>query len=119
MRFAGVDPAASVTHLPPGVCCFSPAVVDPLLLRIGGGSPIAFTENGVMPDIGTLGSSQPKWVYWATWWGFEGSDIGNTNQLYSRVYGSERTLTQDEVQLGGCPQLGGRNPAYCEASLAR
>lgn len=72
------------------------------LLRVGGGKPISITENGVMPDIGSIGSAQPKWVYWATWWGFEGSGKGNTDQLYSSVYGAERTLTQDEVELPAC-----------------
>jgi hypothetical protein len=73
------------------------------LFSLGGGKPIAITENGEMPDIPAIQDAQPSWVYWATWWGFEDAASGNTDADYASVYGAERTLTQDEVDLPGCP----------------
>jgi mannan endo-1,4-beta-mannosidase len=77
--------------------------VHDTLLEVGGGRPIAFTENGEMPNIPTLSANQPNWVYWATWWGFEGADSGNTDTLYSTNYDDPRVITQDEVSVPSCP----------------
>ena len=77
--------------------------VHDTLMQVGGGKPIAFTENGQMPDLPQLSASQPNWVYWSTWWGFEGADSGNTSVLYDANYGDPRVLTQDEVNLPACP----------------
>ena len=71
-------------------------------MDVGGGKPIAFTENGQMPNIVQLAASQPNWVYWSTWWGFEGADSGNTSALYDANYGDPRVLTLDEVNLPAC-----------------
>ena len=76
--------------------------VHDTLMSVGGGRPIAFTENGQMPDIPAISGSQPNWVFWSTWWGFEGADSGNSDQLYSRNYGDPRVITQDEVSLPDC-----------------
>jgi hypothetical protein len=56
-----------------------------------------------MPNIPTLSANQPNWVYWATWWGFEGADSGNTDALYSTNYDDPRVITQDEVSVPSCP----------------
>ena len=77
--------------------------VHDTLLEVGGGRPIAFTENGEMPNIPALSGSQPNWVYWSTWWGFEGADSGNSDTLYATNYDDPRVLTQDEVSVPGCP----------------
>jgi beta-mannanase len=71
------------------------------LRTLGNKKPIAITENGTMPDIATLLQEQPFWVYWLTWWGFEGVDANvkseNTNDLYTKNYTNPAVLTQDEV----------------------
>lgn len=67
------------------------------LVKLGGGRPLAITECGTMPDIAKLRAEQPYWVYWATWWGFEGADKGNTDALYAANYGHADVLTQDEL----------------------
>ncbi len=72
------------------------------LLKLGENRPIAFTENGPMPDIAALRLEQPMWVYWLTWWGFENSVNGvtmNADAMYAKNYGDESVLTQDEVNL--------------------
>jgi mannan endo-1,4-beta-mannosidase len=73
--------------------------VHDALRTLGGGKPIAIAENGTMPDFTTLRTEQPYWVYWSTWWGFEGSGKGNTDQLYSKNYGLTAVITQDEVSI--------------------
>jgi mannan endo-1,4-beta-mannosidase len=77
--------------------------VHDTLMDVGGGRPIAFTENGEMPNIPNLTAGQPNWVYWATWWGFEGADSGNTSALYDANYNDPRVISQDEVAVPGCP----------------
>jgi hypothetical protein len=52
-----------------------------------------------MPDISSLRNEQPFWIYWCTWWGFEGTDKGNTEDLYRRNYSHPDVLTQDEVVI--------------------
>src|SRR5690606_8913056 len=42
---------------------------------------------------------QPYWVYWCTWWGFEGANKGNTDALYARNYNDPAVITQDEVMV--------------------
>ena len=69
------------------------------LRKLGGGKPIAIAENGKMPDLTTLLKDQPYWVYWSTWWGFEGAGRGNTDDLYSKNYGLAAVITQDEVKI--------------------
>lgn len=65
------------------------------LLALGGGRPIAITENGVMPDLESLiASGQTRWTYWTTWFGFEAY---STDALYTRNYSHPRVITQDEV----------------------
>jgi mannan endo-1,4-beta-mannosidase len=78
-------------------------VLHDRLRELAPGKPIAFTENGQMPDIPALKATQPYWAYWATWWGFETANRGNTDALYASVYGDPSTLTQDEVALPPCP----------------
>jgi mannan endo-1,4-beta-mannosidase len=73
--------------------------VHDALRTLGGGKPIAIAENGTMPDLTTLLTEQPYWVYWSTWWGFEGSGKGNTDALYSKNYGLAAVITQDEVSI--------------------
>lgn len=69
------------------------------LRTLGGGKPIAIAENGTMPDIPTLRATQPYWVYWSTWWGFEDAGHGNTDALYTKNYGDPSVITQDEVSI--------------------
>lgn len=76
--------------------------VHDALSTFGGGKPLAITENGQMPDVGTFKSAQPNFVYWATWWGFEKSDKGNTDALYTSNYSDAATITQDEVSVPAC-----------------
>jgi hypothetical protein len=52
-----------------------------------------------MPDIPTLRATQPYWVYWSTWWGFEDAGHGNTDALYTKNYGDPSVITQDEVSI--------------------
>jgi mannan endo-1,4-beta-mannosidase len=73
--------------------------VHDALRTLGGGKPIAIAENGTMPDLSTLLTEQPYWVYWSTWWGFEGSGKGNTDALYTKNYGLAAVITQDEVSI--------------------
>jgi hypothetical protein len=47
----------------------------------------------------TLLTEQLYWVYWSTWWGFEGSGKGNIDALYSKNYGLAAVITQDEVSI--------------------
>lgn len=67
------------------------------LRTLGGGKPIAIAENGTMPDIGAIKADQPYWTYWCTWWGFEGSNKGNTDALYNKNYSDPSVLTRDEL----------------------
>jgi mannan endo-1,4-beta-mannosidase len=73
---------------------------------LGAGKPIALAENGTMPDIRTLRVKQPYWVYWATWWGFEGESEGNFDSLYTKNYSDSSVITQDEVTLPAVSTLG-------------
>jgi hypothetical protein len=56
-----------------------------------------------MPNVPALRGTQPNWVYWSTWWGFETAESGNPDSLYQAVYGDPATLTQNEVTLPACP----------------
>jgi hypothetical protein len=67
------------------------------LLTLGSGKPIGISENGTMPDIPAIRTGQPKWAFWSTWWGFEGSGEGNTDALYQKNYSDAAVITQDEV----------------------
>jgi len=80
------------------------------LLGKAEGRPIGITENGTMPHVPTLKSTQPKWVLFSTWWGYEvdtmwanayyhpaGYSIQNPDSLYAAVYGDPYTLTADEI----------------------
>jgi mannan endo-1,4-beta-mannosidase len=69
-------------------------------LRIlGNGRPIAITENGNFPvNFDSWRSEQPYWVYFMTWWGFEGVEKGNTQTLYNEVYEHSSVITQDEIK---------------------
>jgi mannan endo-1,4-beta-mannosidase len=69
------------------------------LRTLGGGKPIAIAENGQMPDIPTMRATQPYWVYWSTWWGFESASHGNTDALYTKNYADPSVITQDEVSI--------------------
>jgi mannan endo-1,4-beta-mannosidase len=73
------------------------------LRALAPGKPIAITENGEMPNVPALRGTQPNWVYWSTWWGFETAESGNPDSLYQAVYGDPATLTQSEVTLPACP----------------
>jgi len=57
--------------------------VHDTLLQIGEQRPIAITENGQMPDLVALRSSQPRWVYWTTWFGDEST---SSQELYRDNY---------------------------------
>lgn len=59
------------------------------LLEIGEGKPIAITENGEMPDVSQIKTTQPKWRYWSTWWGFHTANNNNTDALYLSNYGDD------------------------------
>lgn len=64
------------------------------LRELGNGRPIAITENGNFPmDFAAWRSEQPYWVYFMTWWGFEGDEKGNTQLLYDEVYGHHSVIT--------------------------
>jgi beta-mannanase len=80
------------------------------LLTKAEGRPIGITENGVMPHVPTLKSTQPKWSLFATWWGYEvdtlwknayyhpdGFSIQNPDSLYTANYGDPYTITADEI----------------------
>ncbi len=68
------------------------------LRAVGGGKPIAITENGTMPtNFSAWRTEQPYWVYWLTWWGFEGAGMGNTDALYTEVYSDPSVITQDKI----------------------
>jgi len=69
------------------------------LRTLGGGKPIGISENGTMPDITKIRQDQPYWAFWSTWWGFEGSGKGNTDDLYKKNYDNEAVITQDELPL--------------------
>jgi mannan endo-1,4-beta-mannosidase len=70
------------------------------LRELGNGRPIAITENGSFPsDFGSWRVEQPYWVYFMTWWGFEGDEKGNTQVLYDEVYGHSSVITQGELNL--------------------
>jgi mannan endo-1,4-beta-mannosidase len=77
--------------------------VHDALRTLGGGKPIAIAENGTMPDLSALLTQQPYWVYWSTWWGFEGSEKGNTDALYTKNYGLAAVITQDEITMTSAP----------------
>jgi hypothetical protein len=65
---------------------------------LGGGKPIAIPENGQMPDITTIRATQPYWVYFSTWHGFESATY-NSDALYTKNYGNAALITQDEVSI--------------------
>ncbi|HEX3019185.1 MAG TPA: carbohydrate binding domain-containing protein [Chitinispirillaceae bacterium] len=68
------------------------------LRAIGEGKPIAITENGTMPvNFDSWRSEQPFWVYWLTWWGFQGDDKGNTKAVYDEVYAHPSVITLDKI----------------------
>jgi mannan endo-1,4-beta-mannosidase len=67
------------------------------LRTLGGGKPIGISENGTMPDVPTIRKEQSYWSFWSTWWGFEGSDKGNTDALYKKNYDYPAVITQDEL----------------------
>jgi mannan endo-1,4-beta-mannosidase len=69
------------------------------LRALGGGKPIAIAENGTMPNLTILRQTQPYWAYWCTWWGFEGADKKNYDTLYTKNYGLDAVITQDEVSI--------------------
>ncbi len=77
--------------------------VHDALRTLGGNKPIAIAENGTMPDLTTLRIEQPYWVYWSTWWGFEGAGKGNTDALYTKNYSLAAVITQDEVNHTSVP----------------
>ena len=68
------------------------------LRTLGGGKPIAIPENGQMPDIPTIRTTQPYWVYFSTWHGFESGSY-NSDALYTKNYGDPSVITQDEVSI--------------------
>ena len=68
------------------------------LRTLGGGKPIAIPENGQMPDIATIRATQPYWVYFSTWHGFE-STTYNSDALYTKNYGDPSVITQDELAI--------------------
>lgn len=67
------------------------------LLRLGEQRPIAITENGQMPDLATLRVTQPRWVYWNTWYGYE--DLDTQQNLYRDNYVTlgAQVITQSET----------------------
>jgi len=66
------------------------------LLQLGDQRPIAITENGQMPDLATLRITQPRWVYWVTWFGDEES---SSAELYTANYVTLEpyVITQNET----------------------
>ena len=65
------------------------------LLEIGQNlKPMGITENGKLPDWPRIASTQPKWSFWATWFGFEGR---TSDQDYRRLFDDSRTITLDEL----------------------
>ncbi len=73
----------------------------------GGGKPIAFTENGTMPDVNTIKNTMPNMVYWLTWFTHYDSNY-NSNSLYQSNYGNPYTITLDELPDfdNTCPPTG-------------
>jgi mannan endo-1,4-beta-mannosidase len=74
------------------------------LMAIGKGKPVGISENGRMPDVPKLFAEGQHYVFWVTWWGFEGADrtdglSGNPDSLYTRNYSSAYTITEDEIKL--------------------
>jgi hypothetical protein len=74
------------------------------LMAIGKGKPVGISENGRMPDVPKLFAEGQHYVFWVTWWGFEGADrtdglSGNPDTLYTRNYSSPYTITEDEIKL--------------------
>ena len=91
---------------------FSPWIYQTLLTKAEG-RPIGITENGRMPDVPVLKSTQPKWAFFCTWWGYEvdtmwanenyhpaGYSIQNPDALYKAVYGDPYTITRDRIDFG-------------------
>jgi len=68
------------------------------LLQKANGKPIAICENGTLPDISVLMQSQPKYVYFNTWAGWEGS---GQNGLISQYFNNPRTTNAGGVNLSG------------------
>ena len=69
------------------------------LTQLGGGKPLAITENGEMPMVSSLKNAQPNYVYWLTWHGFQSAADGNSDQLYDENYQHPLTITRDEIDI--------------------
>ncbi len=75
------------------------------LQKLGGGKPLAVTENGPMPDFRSVGDAQPGWTYFSTWWGFERAPY-NPNERYDGAYRAPGSLTLSDIdfETGGTPE---------------
>lgn len=64
------------------------------LLKIAGGKPIAIGENGELPSVATLSTTQPNWAYYMTW----GKMLteNNNEATIKAVHNSDRVLTRGE-----------------------
>ena len=68
------------------------------LLDIGEhNKPMAITENGALPDWPQMAREQPKWAFWATWFGFENR---TSDQDYNRIFNDDRVMTLDDLPPG-------------------
>jgi len=65
------------------------------ILELAGDKPIALGEVGKMPTEEIL-EKQPRWAWFMTW--VEFVFYGNSREELLKIYGSERTLTREEVQ---------------------
>ncbi|MDF2925312.1 MAG: hypothetical protein K0R57_4226 [Paenibacillaceae bacterium] len=64
------------------------------LLALAAGKPIAIGENGELPSVATLSTTQPRWAYYMTW----GKMLteNNSDATIKAVHNSERVLTRGE-----------------------
>ena len=70
--------------------------------------PVAISENGTMPTVADLFTQGQYYVYWATWFGFEGSTVsdgepGNPDALYTSNYTDPHTITRDNINYSVAP----------------
>lgn len=68
------------------------------LVQLSGGRPIAIGENGELPNMEMLGTSQPRYVYFMTWSEYL-TDKNSLSQIQS-VYAHSRAVTNGPTPDG-------------------
>jgi mannan endo-1,4-beta-mannosidase len=67
------------------------------LVALGGGKPIAIGENGELPNMSTVSTTQNKWV-WQMTWGKMLND-NNSNLSIQDFFNHTYAITRDEVKI--------------------